>query len=161
MNPIQFFNHGNKDNLLIVDFNFPDKSKWKIERNFSDVEVEDFPVSLGGGTGNVRLERHKLIGDKLYLWFDYPIFLMSFDTHTSDQFTIRCELEDPTEEERQTFVNMEEAFGKRPHIEGKSISIETNLDDYPNIIKHFIFFDFGDEPISSVIKNRTLKYIYN
>ena len=161
MNPIQFFNHGNKDNLLIVDFNFPDKSKWKIERNFSDIAVRDFSVSLGGGTDNARLLRHKLIGDKLYLWFNYPIFSMSFDTHNADQFTIECELEDPTEEERQTFVNMEEAFGKRPRIEGKSVSIETNLDDYPNTIKHFIFFEFGDAPISSTIKNRTLKYIYN
>ena len=159
MNPIQFFNHGNKDNLLIVDFNFPDKSKWKIEHNFSDIEVEDFGVSLGGGTGNARLMRHKLVGDKLYLWFDYPIFLMSFDTHNSDQFTIRCELEDPTEEERQTFVDMEEDFGKRPHME--NAKVETNLDDYPNTIKHFIFFDFREVPISSAIKNRTLKYLYN
>ena len=157
MNPIQVFNHGNKDNLLIVDFNFPDKTKWKIQRNFSDIEVEDFPVGLGGGTGDVRLERHKLIGDKLYLWFNYPIFLMSFDTHTSDQFTIRCDLEDPTEEERQTFVDMSNAFGRPPHEENSSI--ETNLDD-PEIIKHFLFFDFREVPISSVIKNRTLKYLY-
>ena len=159
MNPIQFFNHGNKDNLLIVDFNFPDKSKWKIERNFSDVVVEDFGVSLGGGTDNASLLRHKLVGDKLYLWFNYPLFLMSFDTHNSDQFTIRCELEDPTEEERQTFVDMDNAFGMRPHENNSSI--ETNLDDYPEIIKHFIFFDFKEVPISSTIKNRTLKYLYN
>ena len=158
MTPIQFFNHGNKDNCLIIDFNFPDKSRWKINRQFSFLELSDFHVDLGNGMGEAELVKNVLIGDKLYLYFYEPIFQMDFSNVSTDQFFLGCYLINPTPQENQTLIDMFSAFGNRPHSEDRKASATFFNHKYPSEIELQISFVYSEDSVSKLIKNRTIKY---
>nr|DAK62373.1 MAG TPA: hypothetical protein [Caudoviricetes sp.] len=158
MTPIQFFNHGNKDNCLIVDFNFPDKSRWRMNRQFSSITVKDFHLDLGGGMDEARLINHVLIGERLYLYFDSPIFQMDFTTISAEQIVIDCYLNNPTQQEKQTFIDMSNAFGNQPHTENHNGGGLTEYES--NRLKHQITYYYSEDSVAKLIKNRTIKYLY-
>lgn len=160
MTPIQFFNHGNKDNCLMIDFNFPDKSRWKINRQFNSVISQDFYISFGAGMDETNIEKHFLVGDKLYLYFSEPIFQMDFDTHAQNQFTIDCKLNNPTLEENKTLSDMINGFGRIPRSEDRKASVSVFRHKYPTEIELRIAFVYDADSISKLIKNRTIKYLY-
>ena len=160
MTPIQFFNNGNKDNCLMIDFNFPDKSRWRINRQFNSVISNDFYISFDAGMDETNIEKHFLVGDKLYCYFSEPIFQMDFDTHAINRFTIDCKLNNPTPQENQTFIDMFNVFGGNPYSEDRKASAFAFHNRYPTEIELRITFVYDTDSIAKLIKNRTIKYLY-
>lgn len=162
MTPIQFLNHGNKDNCLMVDFNFPDKSRWRINRQFNSVISQNFDIYYGGGGGSsATIEKHFLVGDKLYCYFSVPIFQMDFNTHESDQFVIDCKLNNPTLEENRTLIDIINGFSRNAHSEDRRASVSVFRHKYPAEIELRISYNYDEDSIAKLIKNRTIKYLYN